>query len=453
VRLDATARLGLLGVAIIGLVVAGALLHVPGAENVGSVPLVNAFVALLAVAGVCHLGAVAVVLRQPVSRRTIWLVLAVAGAIRVPPLIAPPFLSSDLYRYVWDGRVQQSGINPYRYIPADPALTALRDAAIYPHINRRDYAPTIYPPMAQVIFRTVAALAQSTLAIKLAMVTFELLGVLCLIRLLTIAGLPTARVLIYAWNPLAAWDFAGNGHIDAAAAGLVALALLLRAARRDGWTGIVLGAAVAVKFLPAAVVPALWRRWDWKLPLACIAVIIGLYACYASVGWRVFGFLADYGREEGLDQGGGFWLLAGVSDLMPLTPLAVKLYLAATALVLGGLAVWVGFRGRQPLGGPQAAVKVCGHAALLATAALIAASPHYPWYFPWLAVPACLAPLRSTIWLSVAALLLYVDPLHEQFLWPALLWAPAIVLALLDLRRAGVARLLANPAVLERNAS
>ena len=195
--------LGALGAVIIALGCVGATLHVPGAESVGTVALVNIFVALLAVAGVCHLAAVALVLRRPPTRGTIWLVLAVAAATRVVPLLSPPFLSSDLYRYVWDGRVQQAGINPYRYIPADPALAGLRDPVIYPHINRRDYAPTIYPPMAQVIFRGIAAVSQSPRAIKVAMVLFEVLAVLCLIRLLALAGLPTARVLIYAWNPLA----------------------------------------------------------------------------------------------------------------------------------------------------------------------------------------------------------------------------------------------------------
>ena len=67
-------------------------------------------------------------------------------------MVAPPFLSTDIYRYVWDGKVQGAGINPFRYIPADRHLAFLRDTGIYPHINRRDSAHTIYPPGAQIIF-------------------------------------------------------------------------------------------------------------------------------------------------------------------------------------------------------------------------------------------------------------------------------------------------------------
>jgi hypothetical protein len=50
-------------------------------------------------------------------------IIAVAVAIRVFALIEEPALSTDVYRYVWDGWVQAEGINPYRYIPIDPALS------------------------------------------------------------------------------------------------------------------------------------------------------------------------------------------------------------------------------------------------------------------------------------------------------------------------------------------
>ena len=56
-----------------------------------------------------------------------WVVLLVAAALRLPLIVSPPFLSTDIYRYVWDGRVQAAGVNPYRYLPADPALASLRD--------------------------------------------------------------------------------------------------------------------------------------------------------------------------------------------------------------------------------------------------------------------------------------------------------------------------------------
>ena len=59
--------------------------------------------------------------------------------MRLALLFVEPYLSTDIYRYVWDGRVQAAGINPYRYMPIAPELAHLRDAAIFPNINRADY--------------------------------------------------------------------------------------------------------------------------------------------------------------------------------------------------------------------------------------------------------------------------------------------------------------------------
>ena len=161
-----------------------------------------------------------------------------------------PFLSTDLYRYVWDGRVQRAGIDVYRYIPDDPALASLRDAEIYPHVNRHEYARTVYPPTAQVVFRAIASIWPECDDGAGRDARLRPAGDRVMLRLLTIAGLDPARVLIYAWNPLSVWEFAGNGHVDAVAIGLLSLAMLARIRGRGAWTGAILGAAVLVKFLP-----------------------------------------------------------------------------------------------------------------------------------------------------------------------------------------------------------
>jgi alpha-1,6-mannosyltransferase len=419
------------GIALVFLILAGSALHVPGADSVGSDRLTAEFVAVLGVAGIVYLCAVALVLRRP-TRVPVSIVLLVALAMRTPPLLAPPFLSSDMYRYIWDGRVQIAGVNPYRYLPADPALQSLRDSVIFPHINRATTARTIYPPMAQLLFRAVVSVSSSVFAMKLAMIAFEALTCWAMLRLLVLAGRPPQRVLIYAWNPLAAWTFAGNGHVDAIAIGLLAGAFWLRAQRRAGWTGIALGAAVLVKYLPAAVAPALWQRErPWRTMLAALGVIAGLYLYYLGAGWHVLGFLPGYFGEEDLTQGSGIWLLAGIGLVIPLTPLMVRLYAAAAVLGLAALALRIALRAR-PSDSAADVRRVCGDAAVLAAAITVASSPHYPWYFVWLALPCCVSARASIIWLGVAPLLLYLDPWHERFFWPCLVYGPAIALAISD---------------------
>lgn len=416
-------RLAIPGAMLLVLTLAGLSLHTPGAGTVGTPEAKIELVILLGLSAVVYLVAVVAVLRWRV--RAIWLVLLIAVALRVPLIVSPPFLSSDLYRYVWDGRVQAAWINPYRYIPDDPALASLRDDAVYPHINRADYAPTIYPPAAQVIFALVGWIWPSVTGLKLAMFGFEALAVGCLLGLLKAARLPAERVLIYAWNPLPIWAFAGNGHVDAAICGFVALALLLRVRRWNDWAGAALAAAVLTKFLPVVIAPALWsRRGGWRLVLSAVATMLALYAIYLGVGWRVFGFLGGYGTEEGLNTGSGLWLLAGMAKLFPLPAFASKAYLALLGLILAGLGCWVAFVRR-----PDDAVALCSAAGAMMAVTIFGISPHYPWYYASLAVPCVLAPTPAVLWLATAPVLLYLDTYGDRFVWPSVVFVPAVLLA------------------------
>jgi alpha-1,6-mannosyltransferase len=237
-------------------------------------------------------------------------------------------------------------------------------------------------------------------------------------------------VLIYAWNPLPVWDFAGNGHIDAVAIGLVATALLLRVRHRDGWAGVALGLAVATKFLPAVVAPVLWRRRaGWWTAIAAVLTIAVLYGVYSSAGSHLLGFLGGYGSEEGYDSGEGFWLLAGIARVMPLPGWLVVAYKLAWGVVLAGFAAWFAFVQR-----PDDPVATCGAAGVMMALLIFAISPHYPWYFAWLAEPCVLATTPAVLWMATAPILLYLDTFGDRFVWPSVVYVPAIALAIRSLR-------------------
>ena len=160
-------------------------------------------------------------------RSTMWIVLVGAALMRLPLLVEPPYLSSDMYRYVWDGRVQGNGINPYVHVPAAPEVAHLRDSAIYPNINRADYAPTIYPPAAQMVFWLITRFGDSVLAMKLGFLAFEALAMAAIIGLLGRLALPPTHVVAFAWHPLTVWEIAGNAHVDAVLVGLMMASLLV----------------------------------------------------------------------------------------------------------------------------------------------------------------------------------------------------------------------------------
>jgi alpha-1,6-mannosyltransferase len=393
------------------------------------------FMTTLCIASALWLSAVALVRRGAAPRGAISIVLVVAAAMRIITFATPPLLSTDIYRYVWDGRVQRAGINPYRYVPDAPQLAVLRDRAVFPNINRASYAHTIYPPTAEAIFAAAGFLRPGVYGVKAVMAGFDVLSIGCIAALLRLADRNPAELLIYAWLPLPVWEFAGSGHIDAAATGLMALALLLSAFGRQAPLGITLAAATFTKFLPGVVLPAFWRDGRWKLLGVFGATGIALYLPYLGVGRGVFGFLRGYTVEEGLRSGGGIFLLDVLSRFVSLPHWAASAYFVLVLAVLAALSARFAFSGTSPRSRSQHIECQARRAAILGAVLLVAISPHYPWYFSWLAPLVCLAPLASVLWLLAAAPLLAHDSV-EYLIVPLTVYAPAGVLALRDFHKA-----------------
>jgi alpha-1,6-mannosyltransferase len=399
----------------------------------------SGFVLLALVQAALYLGAVGLTWRGGFSTRVLVAMLVVGAAMRLGILLAPPYLSDDANRYVWDGRVEAAGINPYRYIPVDPHLAALRDDKIFPNVNRSTYAPTIYPPVAEYIFFIATRVSESLTWMKGTMVAFELVSVVLLLRLVALFRLPRERILIYAWHPLILWEFAGSGHIDAAMVTFVALALWARRREMAWLAGIALAAAALVKFLPAVVFPSLWRRWDWKMPAAAAATATIAYLPFLGVRSAVFGFLPGYAQEEGMKSGAGFFWWNLLKSVAPsLGDLGIVPYLTLATAAMTSLAIYVVLRDKS-------VDHYIVWAMALAVAAMILLSPHYPWYFAWIVPFLCFAPYPSVLYLTLAAPLLYFvpggpDPQGARMTFEAAIYGPFAVLAAVELWHRRAAR-------------
>jgi alpha-1,6-mannosyltransferase len=374
--------------------------------------------------------AVLVVLRDrgadpAAAHRALVFILATAAILRLMLLLADP-VSSDANRYVWDGRVQAAGINPYDYIPADPALKFLRDDDIYPEINRADYAPTIYPPLAQIVFFLVTRVSESLVAMKATMVGFEIAAVWAILRLLKARNIPVTRVLLYAWHPLPIWEFSGSGHVDAIALGCVMLALLAADLRRPVLAGIALGGAALVKFFPVIIAPAIYRRWDWRAPLAGAATIIVLYLPYIGAGTKIFGFLGGYSNEEGLRDGSGLYLWVLMRHIAPIPQAAFSLYMPVSALILGAVGLTVLFA-RKTRGADLAGTF------LIAGMYTVLTSPHFAWYFAWLVPFLCFVPSWPIIYLTGSSTLLYIAGWPPSFQGASIFYGPFFVFLAIEI--------------------
>jgi hypothetical protein len=330
------------------------------------------------------------------------IILIGAAAMRLTLLFSEPILSSDIYRYIWDGRVQASGTNPYRYVPAATELAPLRDRAIWPNINRANYAVTIYPPVAQFVFFAVTRFGESVVAMKFGLLLFEAVGIAAIVALLQRLGMPTSHVAAYAWHPLQVWEIAGNGHIDAAMLAFLLVGLLAYLNGRALTAGVLITLGALVKPPALLTLPALWRPWNWRLPFCVLATMALAYMPYLSVGPGVFAFVPGYLQEEGLVSGSGFKLLWLAQLLTGPLRHGTAIYLTASALALGALALAVAFRSDRSAG---ASLRAAGW--LLITF-LVLSSPNHPWYFLVLVPFLALSP-STTAWIVTSAGVLLYD--------------------------------------------
>lgn len=208
--------------------------------------------------------------------------LVAAVGFRLIAAMAPPSLSDDVFRYVWDGRAQAAGHHPYKYAPSDPMRLELRDAVVYPKINHPEI-PTIYPPLAEMVFAALAFLQLDVTGFKLAAAALDAGVVWALLALLTAGGWPRDRVVLYAWNPLAVIETAASGHIEPLGILFVTLAVAWIARGKAMRAGAALGAAIQAKLFPLILVFGFVRRMKVRAVLAMLAVVVLTIAPYA---WR-----------------------------------------------------------------------------------------------------------------------------------------------------------------------
>jgi alpha-1,6-mannosyltransferase len=381
------------------------------------------FIPAMAASGLLTIAAAGLAPALP-ARVALPIVLAIAIVMRLLLVTEEPFLSTDIYRYVWDGRVQGAGINPYLHVPASEALAALRDNAIYPNINRADYAVTAYPPVAQMFFLAVTRVSETLVAMRLALVLCEAIIVAVIIDLLRLLRLPATAVVAWAWHPLAIWEIASSGHVDALMLALLMLGLWLAVRHRRVAGTVAVALATLTKPYAAVLLPLFWKPWDWRAPLAAMVAALACYLPYLGAGAGVLGFVASgYLAEEGFSGGDGFWLVALTRTFAGNVPGLTLLYLLVAVTVMGGLVARVVTRAEP------SAQTMLQDAALLLMAGLFFVSPNYAWYV-LAVVPFTVLGGGAPAWaLSLAAILLY-RPLtlpDNDLAWKSLATLPFVL--------------------------
>jgi hypothetical protein len=381
-------------------------------------------------AGCVWAAAVTLLPRLPPTRIDKWLVIGFAIAMRIPGWLTAPAHSDDIHRYVWDGRVQRAGNNPYLHPPDAPELASLRDDN-WSHVNNRNL-PTIYPPLAQLLFRLAP-----NVAVWKGMVALADLGLVILLL-----GLEDPRrAIVWAWCPLAAVELSLEGHLDAIGIFLLMSALL---SRRKWLAGALIAASAAVKLLAA---PVLLSLGDRRAVGAFALVLVLTAAPFLGAGTHVFGSLGEYGRRwrgnEGafaviyalsekavahsdykgrVERPGSRWLrfMTGRDRDTIFPDEAASFFARVAAGILWLLAVGAAFFLRLR---PAKFAEVALGAFLLLTPSL------HPWYALWVVPLVALG--GSPAWLVLAALVpLGYEPLGRWLtggVWQDPIWTRALL--------------------------
>ncbi len=346
------------------------------------------FFAAVAVGTIAYGAVLARVWHQPrAPRRLLLASFALAVAMRIPMAIAPVGPDSDMVRYQWDGRVQLLGYNPYGVLPADPSMARTHTDQTARMPSRRDRTP--YPPAAQLFFRLVVMISDSTLAMKLALVACDLLTMVVLWRWLAATGRSEWLTLAYAWNPLVVFEIAHSGHIDAVAALWIVAAAFWLSRRRTQLASVAFVLAIATKLVPIVLAPLFIgrvRKRDAFIGALCLVALYLPFISGSEVPLGAVPNVVDRIRFNGP-------LFAGIAALtFP--------RFAAGVAVAAGLSVAVWTRWRLPATDPAA--WAWPMAVAIAFAPVI-----YPWYL------LCLTPflfsvvtLPLTAW-TVSALSVY----------------------------------------------
>jgi alpha-1,6-mannosyltransferase len=358
-----------------------------------------------------------VVRGRAAGRGALGVILGSALVFRILLVWTPVYLSSDPYRYLWDGRVQWAGVSPYRYPPAAPELAMLRDLEVYPQINRPT-AVTVYPPAAQWLFALAAAVTPGTLpGWRVLLLLADTVTVVLLLCLLGRLGVPAEVVLAYAWSPLVLFEGIQAGHMDLVMIPVMLLALIWRMDGSSGRAGLALGVAVLMKLYPAILLLAWWRKGDWRLPAAVVATVgLGYLPYAASVGLGALGFLPTYVSSSYEDFNLGLRALLtypfGLSD-----PVVRGAAMTLLCTLLAAVLCWIARTSRHDAAGlwRATALAVGAYVVLVPTAM-------HPWYVLWVVPFLCFSPSPALFFFSAAVALSYTQYLVEPETLPWWAW-------------------------------
>jgi alpha-1,6-mannosyltransferase len=398
--------------------------------------------------------------KHPNDRFIFWAMIAFGLLFRFSILPAQQIQEDDVYRYLWDGKVFSNNINPFEYSPSEvhdfKELRIQNPETYYEVYNARNEreleqlaelkwespksikflerinhpsVPTIYPPMAQYVFRTVYFFQpDSILAMRLAFLIFDILALFFIIGIISKLGLNTNMSVVYFWCPLVIKETFNSTHLDIIGISFLCGSIYFLVHNRHTLATFFLALGFLGKLYPAILFPlyiqACLQQYKkseenpWRIPILNTLFFIGIiilgYIPFMGIDLHIFDGLKAYSlywqSNDSIFACFLFLFRSLPGDLSSITFLSNSLPVFLSKLtvvcVLMGVLIWLLLKNTSLVKDPQVFLKQF----FILMALVFLLSPiQNPWYLCWVVPFLCLFPNRSWILLTGLVGLYYLD--------------------------------------------
>jgi alpha-1,6-mannosyltransferase len=228
--------------------------------------------------------------RKDLPNSYVYVAIGIAILVRFSFLWTSPIGSDDLYRYVWDGKVQAHAINPYAYAPNSAELKHLSTATISSLVNHPEMKSIYFPLSEWIFYLSYVVSGEQTWGIKGLLLLSELCALYGLFLLMRTLDIPRRFMLLYAFCPMLFFEYAIDAHVDGFGLPLLIFALYFYFDKKKLLSMILLGLSLSIKPTALVLLPVFFfAEKDWRarltiafIPLLTLAVQFAPYVVSAN---------------------------------------------------------------------------------------------------------------------------------------------------------------------------
>ncbi len=224
-----------------------------------------------------------------IPRNYIYYLTAAIIILRIVFIPVHPVGSDDFYRYIWDGKVQANGINPYEYSPNDSALISLHTDILPKKVNHADMK-TLYPPLTEILFYAAFIISgESYFGLKIILLLFELMTLWGIFLILNKLKIDKKYLLLYAFSPLPIFQFFIDSHADGFGLAFIIFAIFFYLDKKKIISYILIGLSICIKPIGLLLIPLLLfteKSFTERLKIIFIPafICIAMYIPYTFSG-------------------------------------------------------------------------------------------------------------------------------------------------------------------------